>query len=179
MESKEEEKDVNTDKPGKYEEETEVSPDKEKKEDKGGKEEAASIDSPLRLSDPSTFRPPDSLTDIDASIQKTNLNSLQAVVEIEHREASEPSQELDVGLQLDDTGQVTEYHLDDKEVKESNERASKANKLWNCCRNMWTAPRDTQSNDIEEKEVKHKAPDEARKPAKEEMFETDALRLEG
>ena len=44
---------------------------------------------------------------------------------------------------------------------------------------MWTAPRDTQSNDIEEKEVKHKAPDEARRPAKEEMFETDALRLEG
>ena len=93
--------------------------------------------------------------------------------------ASETSQELDAGLQLDDTGQVTEYHLDDKKVKESNERASKANKLWNWWRNMWTAPRDTQSNDIEEKEVKHKAPDEARRPAKEEMFETDALTWEG
>ena len=112
-------------------------------------------------SDSPTLRLPDSLTDINASIQKTNSNSLQAVVEIEQRKASESSQELDVGLQLDDTGQVTEYHLDDKKVKESNERASKANKLWNWWRNMWTAPRDTQSNDIEEKEVKHKAPDKA------------------
>ena len=34
-----------------------------------------------------------------------------------------------------------------------------------------------QSNDIEEKGEKHKAPDEARRPAKEEMFETDALTL--
>ena len=40
------------------------------------------------------------------------------MVEIEQREASESSQELDVGLQLDDTDQVTEYHLDDKKVKE-------------------------------------------------------------
>ena len=40
------------------------------------------------------------------------------MVEIEQRKASESSQELDVGLQLDDTDQVTEYHLDDKKVKE-------------------------------------------------------------
>ena len=56
MEEKEEEKGVNADKPEKYEDEAEVLPDKEKKEDKGGKEEAASTDSPLRLSDPPTFR---------------------------------------------------------------------------------------------------------------------------
>ena len=72
----------------------------------------------IRLSDSPTLRFPDSLTDINASIQKTNFNSLQAVVEIEQRKASESSQELDVGLQLDDTDQVTEYHLDDKKVKE-------------------------------------------------------------
>jgi hypothetical protein len=35
------------------------------------------------------------------------------------------------------------------------------------------------SNDIEEKEVKHKAPDETIMPTKEEMFEPDALTLEG
>ena len=40
------------------------------------------------------------------------------MVETEQREASESSQELDVGLQLGDTGQVTEYHLDDKKVEE-------------------------------------------------------------
>ena len=136
--------------------EAEVSPDKEKKEDKGRKEEGASIDSPLRLCDPLTFRPTDSLTNFDASIQKTNLNSLQAVVEmeqreadessqeldvglqlydtdqavveIEQREASESSQELDKGLQLDDTGQVTEYHLEDKKVKERMEEEEEKEK---------------------------------------------------
>ena len=94
-------------------------------------------------------------------------------------EAGESSQELVVGLQLNNTGQVAEYHLDDKKVKESNERASKANKLWNWWRNMWMATRKTQSNDKELKEVKPKAPDEAGRPAKEEMLETDALTLEG
>ena len=44
---------------------------------------------------------------------------------------------------------------------------------------MRTAPKEIQSNDIEEKEVKHKAPDETIMPTKEEMFETDALTLEG
>ena len=65
------------------------------------------------------------------------------MVETEQREVIESSQELDEGLGMDDTDQVTEYHLDDKKVKESNERASKANKLWNWWINMWTAPRDT------------------------------------
>ena len=43
---------------------------------------------------------------------------------------------------------------------------------------MWTAPRDTQSNDIEEKEVKHKAPDEEIRPTNEEKVEANALTLE-
>ena len=78
MEKEKEEKDANTKKPGKCEDEDEGSPDKEKKEDKGGKEEGASIDSPLRLCDPSTIRHyPDSPTNIDAAIQNTNLNSLR------------------------------------------------------------------------------------------------------
>ena len=126
-----------------------MSPDKEKKEDKGGKEEAASIDSPLRLSDPSTFRPPDSPTNIDSPIQKTNLTSLQAVVEIEQRkvikssqkldvglglndtdqamdeaeqrEADQSTQELDEGLELEDTNQVKEDHVDDKRAGERDE----------------------------------------------------------
>ena len=55
MGKKEEEKGVNAEKPEKYEDETEVSPDEEKKEDKGGKEEATSTNSPLRLSDPPTL----------------------------------------------------------------------------------------------------------------------------
>ena len=62
---------ANSDKPGKCEEEAEVSPDKEKKEDKGGKEEWANIDSPLRLSNTLTFRTPDSPTNIHTSIKKT------------------------------------------------------------------------------------------------------------
>ena len=49
----------NADKPGKCEEEAEVSPDKEKKEDKGGKEEGASIDAPLRPFDFPNPRLPD------------------------------------------------------------------------------------------------------------------------
>ena len=81
------------------------------------KEERKKGPTSIRLSDSPTLRLPDSLIDINASIQKTNLKGLQALVEIEQRKASE-SQELDVGLQLDDTDQVTEYHLDDKKVKE-------------------------------------------------------------
>ena len=65
MKKEEEEKGVNKDKPEKYEEEAEVYPDKEKKEDKGGKEEGANIDSPLRLSDPSISRLPDRHQRID------------------------------------------------------------------------------------------------------------------
>ena len=83
MKKEEEEEGSNADKTGKCEEEAEVSPDKKKKEDKGGKEDGANIHLPLQISDPLTFRPPDSPTGIDASIQKTNLNSLQAMVEIE------------------------------------------------------------------------------------------------
>ena len=55
MEKDEEEKCANAHKPDKCEDEAEVSPHKKKKKDKGGKEEGASIDSPLRPSDPSTF----------------------------------------------------------------------------------------------------------------------------
>ena len=114
--------------------------------------------------------PPDSLTDIDASIQKTNLESLQAVVEMEQRGESESSQELDVGLQLHDTDQVIEYHFDDKEVEERNEeevkRTTKASTLMSWLRKMWTAPTGTQSRvQHEEKEDPrtgpHKDPDEA------------------
>ena len=108
IEKEEEEKGANADEPEKCEDEAEGSPDKEKKEDKGGKEEGASIDSPLRLCEPLTFQHPDSPTNIDAAIQ----NSLQVVVKTEQRKTSESSQELDVGLQLGDTGQVTEYHLE-------------------------------------------------------------------
>ena len=36
----------------------------------------------------------------------------------------------------------------------------------------------SKSSDIQENEVKHKAPDETTMPAKEEMFEPDALTLE-
>ena len=72
MEKEEEEKGTNAHKPEKCEDQADVSPDNKKKKDKGGKEEGASIDSPLRISDPLTFQPPDSPTDIDATIQKTN-----------------------------------------------------------------------------------------------------------
>ena len=143
MEKEEEKEGANSDKPGKCEEEAEVSTDKEKKEDKGEKEEGANLESPLQLSDTLTSQPADSSTDIDASIQKTNLNSLQAVVETQLSEASESSQELDAGLQLDNTGQVTEYHLDDKEVKdiieEEEEKERKMPKSrWT---RTWSAPR--------------------------------------
>ena len=120
MEKEEEEKGAKAHKPEKCEDKAEVSPDNKKKKDEGGKEEGASIDSPLRLSDPPTFRPPDSPTDIDASIQKTNLKKLQAAVKMEQREASEYPQELDVGPQLGGTDQVIEYHYDNKEVEERN-----------------------------------------------------------
>ena len=57
MEKEEEEKDANAEKPETCEDEAEGSPDKEKKEDKWGKEEVASINSPLRLCNPLTPTP--------------------------------------------------------------------------------------------------------------------------
>ena len=70
MEKEEEKEGANSDKPEKCEEKTDGSTDKEQKEEKGEKEEGANLESPLQLSDPLTSQPADSLTDIDASIQK-------------------------------------------------------------------------------------------------------------
>ena len=76
---------------------------------------------------------------------------------------------------MDDTNQVTEHLFDDKEAgerdeegEESKKRASKANKLLNWWRKMWTAPRDTHSRSQHEKEDDprtgpKKDPDEAGK----------------
>ena len=50
------------------------------------------------------------------------------MVETEQREASESSKELDVGLQLDGTDQVTEYHLDDKKEEERMEEEKEEEK---------------------------------------------------
>jgi hypothetical protein len=91
-------------------------------------------------------------------------------------------QEKDRGLEMGDTGQMTEYYLKEEEVrrrtgKEEEEEekkipTSKAKNLWKWWRNRWTAPMDMQSND-----VKHKAPDESQ-PAKEEVVESDDVTLE-
>ena len=61
-------------------------------------------------------------------IQNTNLNSLQALVETEQRESSKSSNELDVGLQLGGTDQVTEDHLDDKKGEERKEEEEEEKK---------------------------------------------------
>ena len=86
---------------------------------------------------------------------------------------------------MDDTKQVTEDHVDGKEAgerdeegEESKKRASKANKLWNWWRKMWTAPRDTQSRLQHEKEDDprtgpKKDPDEAGKKHQEQEEEED------
>ena len=91
--------------------------------------------------------------------QESNLTSVQAVDEAEQREVDGSTQELDKGLEVDDTNQVTEDHVDGKEAgerdeegEESKKRASKANKLWNWWRKMWTAPRNTQLRSQHEKE---------------------------
>ena len=62
MEKEEDKEDANSDKPGKCEEEAEVSTERE---DKG-----ASPDPPLQALDSPTFRQPNSTTDNDASMQK-------------------------------------------------------------------------------------------------------------
>ena len=71
------------------------------------------------------------------------MTSVQAVDEAEQREVDGSTQELDKGLRVDDTKQVTEDHVDGKEAgerdedgEESKKRASKANKLWNWWRKM-------------------------------------------
>ena len=89
MEKEEDKEDANSDKPEKCEEEAKVSTE--------GGDKGANLDPPLQPLDSPTFRQPDSPTDNDASIQKTNLNSLQAVVEMQLSEASESSQEMDGG----------------------------------------------------------------------------------
>ena len=106
MEKEEDKEDADSDKPEKCEEEAEVSTE--------GGDKGASLDPPLQPLDSPTSRQPDPPTDIDASIQKTNLNSSQAVVEMQLIEASESSQEMDEGLRIGDTGQMKEHFLKDK-----------------------------------------------------------------
>ena len=130
MEKEEEKENANSDKPGKCEEEAEVSTERE---DKG-----ASPDPPLQPLDSPTFQPPDSPTDNDASIQKTNLDSFQVVFETQMGEESESKQDKDGGLQMGDAIQVTEYYLKEEEVRRKREEdeeeeekvpTSKVNKL--------------------------------------------------
>ena len=87
------------------------------------------------------------------------MTSVQAADEAEQREVDGSTQELDGGLEVDDTDQVTEDHFDDKkageryeEGEEGKKRAPKASKLRNSLRNMWTAPRNTQSRVQHDKE---------------------------
>ena len=140
MKKEKEEINANSEKPEKYEQETEVSTENEDKVD--------SSDPPLQPLDSPTSQPSDSPTEIDASIQETNLNNSQAVVETQMGEESESTQEKDGGLQMGDTGQVTEYYLKEEEVRRRREEeeeeekkipTSKVNKLWKWWRNMWTA----------------------------------------
>ena len=98
-----------------------MSTDKEERKEEGGKEEGASLDPPLQPPDSPTFQPPDSPTDIDASIQKTNLNSFQVVVETQMGEESESTQDNEGGLQMGNTIQVTEYYLKEEEVRRRRE----------------------------------------------------------
>ena len=105
--------------------------------------------------------------------QDFNLTSLQAVDEAEQSEADQSTQELGEGLKLEDTDQVKEDHVDDKRAEERDEdgeeegkRTTKASKLMNWLRKMWTAPMGTQLRvQHEEKEDPrtgpHKYPDEA------------------
>ena len=125
-EKEEDKENEKSDEPGKCEEEeSEMSTDKEERREEGGKEEGASLDPPLQPSgsptfqppDSPTFQPPDPPTDFDASIQKTNLNSFQVGVETQMGEESKSTQEKDGGLQMGDTGQMTEYYLKEEEVR--------------------------------------------------------------
>ena len=118
-EKEKEEEYLKDEKSGKCEDEADGLVDKENREDKEGKEEGASDNSPLRLLNTLTIRHyPNSPTYIDAAIQNTNLNNSQAVVDIEQGEASKSPKELDEGPQRVDTDRVTEYHLDNKKEEE-------------------------------------------------------------
>ena len=64
-----------------------------------------------------TSQPSDSPTDVDASIQETNLNNSQAVVESQRIKEGESTKAKDGGLQMGDTGQMTEYCLKEEEVR--------------------------------------------------------------
>ena len=87
--------------------------DKEKEDDNERTEEATGFaDSPL--------------------LQETNLTSVQAVVETEQREVIESTQELDEGLELDDTDQVTDDQFDDEDEEEAEEKSPKSSKLKSC-----------------------------------------------
>ena len=122
-----------------------------------------------RLLDSSTTKTSDSTTDIDDLFQKIDLNNPQAVVECQEIEMDESTKAKDEELRTSKPGQIIEGDLKKEEVRrkrgeeEEEEKkipTTKANNLWEWLRNMWTAPRDIQSNDIDEKQVKHKAPDE-------------------
>ena len=118
MKKKETVKEAN--KPKQNDEETDVSKsnlDKEQADDDEREKEATSF--------------------TDSSLpQESNLTSVQAVDEAEQREVDGTTQELDKGLEGDDTDQVTEDHFDDKKAGERDEegeegkkRAPKASKL--------------------------------------------------
>ena len=155
------------------------SKEKEESENSEKDKQNAEEDQLSLIIDLPTSQLSNSPTDIDTSAQETNLNNLQAVVKSLRTKGGEAIKAKDGGLQMGDTGQIMGCCLMEEEVrrrrgeekKEEKEEekeipTSKANKLWKWWRNMWTAPRDIQSNDIEEKDVKHKAPDEGIRPTK-------------
>ena len=90
MKKEEEEKGVNIDKPENMRRKLRCLQTRRRRRTKEERKKGPTSDSP-------TLRLPDSLTDINASIQKTNLNILQAVVEIEQRKASESSHRVGRG----------------------------------------------------------------------------------
>ena len=82
-----------------------------------------------------------------------------AVVETEQRETDGSTQELDEGLESNDTDQVKEDHFDDKRAGERDEDGEEEEKsttmtsnLMSWLRKMWTAPRGTQSRIQHEEE---------------------------
>ena len=67
------------------------------------------------------------------------------MVKIEQREASKSSQELEAGLQLNDTAQVTKYQLDAKKVKgRMEEEEKKEKKNPKSRKSSWTRTRSIQ-----------------------------------
>ena len=67
------------------------------------------------------------------------------MVKIEQGEGSESSQELEAGLQLDDTDHVTRYQLDDKKMKgRRKEEEEKEKKNPKSRKSSWTRTWSTQ-----------------------------------